>query len=81
MQLYINIITYCVIILIYYIIDLNSYNDIVRKQIVARKNVINLKQMNTNYQNEIQEKDFQNIEKYKPITESNKQLIEQIEKK
>ena len=37
--------------------------------------------MNTNYKNEKQEKDFQNIEKYKPITESNKQVIEQIEKK
>ena len=80
MQLYINIITYYVIILIYYIMDLNAYNDIVQKHIAARKNVINLKQMNTNYEHEKQEKDFQNIEKYKPITQSNKKLFEQIEK-
>ena len=28
-----------------------------------------------------QERDFENIDKYKPITESNRQLIDQIEKK
>ena len=36
--------------------DLTTYNDIIQKHIAARKNVINLKQMNMNYENEKQEK-------------------------
>ena len=37
--------------------------------------------MNRTFENEMKEREFQNIEKYKPITESNKQLINMIEKK
>ena len=37
--------------------------------------------MKKNYENEITEKEFENIEKYKPTTESNKQLIDMIEQK
>ena len=38
--------------------DLITYNDIIQKHIAARKNMINLKHMNTTYENKKPRKRF-----------------------
>ena len=35
--------------------------------------------MNRDFENEKTEREFENIEKYKPITDSNKQVVDMIE--
>ena len=43
MQLYKHIITYYAIILIYIIMDLNTYEDLILKRVLAQNEILNLK--------------------------------------
>ena len=52
--------------------DLSDYDKIIQKHITARKSLIHIEEMNRNFENENKDREFENIEKYKPITESNR---------
>ena len=43
MHLYKHIITYYAIILIYIIMDLNTYEDLIQKRVLPQKQIFNLK--------------------------------------
>ena len=58
MQLYINIITYYAIILIKYIMDLDTYENLIHKRVKGQQNIMNLKKKNTDFQNQKIDRDF-----------------------
>ena len=81
MQLYKNIITYYAIILIYNIMDLNTYEDLIQKRVLAQKQILNLKKKNIDFENQKVDRDFNNAEFFKPITDSNEKMIDKMEEK
>ena len=81
MQLYKHIITYYAIILIYIIMDLNTYEDLIQKRVLAQKQILNLKKKNIDFENQKVDRDFNNAEFFKPITDSNEKMIDKMEEK
>ena len=81
MQLYKHIITYYAIILIYIIMNLNTYEDLIQKRVLAQKQILNLKKKNIDFENQKVDRDFNNAEFFKPITDSNEKMIEKMEEK
>ena len=81
MHLYGNINTYYVIILIYIIMKLEEYKNLVKLQLMSDETLNNIVDAKKAYENNKIEQDFQNTRLFKPITDSNKELIDRIEKK
>ena len=81
MQLYKYIITYYVNILIYIIMDLNTYEDLIQERVLAQKEILKLKTKNIDFENQKVDRDFNNAEFVKPITDSNEKMIENMEEK
>ena len=76
-----QIITYHVIIIIYIIMKLEDYKKIVEIQLLTENGLQNILEAHKAYQNNEIEKEFNNAKMFKTITESNKELIDRIEKK
>ena len=49
-------------------------------QIQSENTLHNIQEMKKNYENKKVEQEFENIERYKEITDSNRQLISEIKK-
>ena len=76
-----EIITYHVIIIIYIIMKLEEYQKLIELQLLTESGLQNILEANKAYQNNEINKDFNNAKLFKPITDSNKELIDRIEKK
>ena len=76
-----QIITYHVIIIIYIIMKLEDYKTIIEIQLLTENGLQNILEANKAYQNNEINKEFNNEKLFKPITNSNKELIDRIEKK
>ena len=81
MHLYGNINTYYVISIIYIIMKLEEYKNLVKLQLMSDETLNNIVDAKKAYENNKIEQDFQNTRLSKPITDSNKELIDRIEKK
>ena len=66
---------------IYYIMKLEEYQKLIELQILTQSGLQNILEANKAYQNNEINKDFNNAKLFKPITDSNKELIDRIEKK
>ena len=81
MHLYYHIITYYAIIIIYIIMTLEKYKNLVKLQILSDNTLHNIIEAKKAYENNKTEQAFENARLLKPITDSNKELIDRIEKK
>ena len=61
--------------------DLNTYEDLIQKRLLAQKQILNLKKKNIDFENQKVDRDFNNAEFFKPITDSNEKLIDKMEEK
>ena len=61
--------------------DLNTYEDLIQKRVLAQKQILNLKKKNIDFENQKVDRDFNNAEFFKPITDSNEKMIEKMEEK
>ena len=61
--------------------DLDGYKKLIELQLISDGNLHNIQEMKRNYENNKIDQEFKNIKKFKPITDSNKELIGKIEKK
>ena len=61
--------------------DLNTYEDLIQKRVLAQKQILNLKKKNIDFENQKIDRDFNNAEFFKPITDSNEKMIEKMEEK
>ena len=80
MHLYINIITYYAIIL-YITMDLEVCKKLVELQMYSDGTLHQIQEAKKNYENNKIDQEFENIKRFKQITDSNKELIDRIEKK
>ena len=61
--------------------DLNTYEDLIQKRVLAQKQILNLKKKNIDFENQKIDRDFNNAEFFKPITDSNEKMIDKMEEK
>ena len=61
--------------------NLNTYEDLIQKRILAQRNILNLKKKNIDFENQKVNRDFYNTELFKPITQSHEKMIDKMEKK
>ena len=64
-----------------YYMKLEEYQKLIELQILTQTGLQNILEANKAYQNNEINKDFNNAKMFKPITDSNKELIDRIEKK
>ena len=81
MHLYDNINTYYAIIIIYIIMKLEEYKNLVTLQLMSDNTLHNNVEGKKAYENNKIDQAFENATLFKPITDSNKKLIDRIEKK
>ena len=81
MYLYHHINTYYVIIIIYIIMKLEEYKNLVKLQLMSDETLNNIVDAKKAYENNKIDQAFENARLFKPITDSNKELIDRIEKK
>ena len=61
--------------------DLNTYEDLIQKRVLAQKQILNLKKKNIDFENQKIDRDFNNAEFFKPITDINEKMIDKMEEK
>ena len=61
--------------------DLEAYKKLVELQMYSDGTLHQIQEAEKNYENNKIDQEFENIKRFKPITDSNKELIDRIEKK
>ena len=61
--------------------DLNTYENLIQKRILAQKKMLKLKQKNIDFENQKVDRDFYNAELFKPIIDTNEKMIDKMEEK
>ena len=59
--------------------DLNTYEDLIQKRVLAQKQMLNLKKKNIDFESQKIDRDFYNAEIFKPIVQSNEKMIDKME--
>ena len=59
--------------------DLNTYEDLIQKRVLAQKQILNLKKKNIDFEYQKVDRDFYNAELFKPIVETNEKMIDKME--